>query len=50
MSDTQIRKYLIFAKKNNVKKNEAVKRLVTVHKLSTEEYKRAIIIAGDIYG
>ena len=50
MTEKEIRKYLLFNKKNKVQKAEAVKRLVTVHKLSIEEYRKAVLIADEVYG
>ncbi|MEI7751589.1 MAG: hypothetical protein WCJ71_05795 [Candidatus Omnitrophota bacterium] len=50
MTDNEIRKYLLFTKKNGVPKNDALRRLATVHKLNIEEYKQAVVIAKTVYG
>lgn len=50
MSDKEIRKYLMFSKKNRIPKNEAVQRVTKIHQLSVEDYKRALLVATEVYG
>lgn len=50
MSDNEIRKYLVFTRKNKINKNDALRRLAVVHKLNITEYKSAVAIADQVYG
>jgi hypothetical protein len=50
MSDIAMRKYLMFCRKNMVKKTEALVRMAKVHGLNHTEYKKACAVADQVYG
>lgn len=50
MSEKEIRKYLVFSKKSKISKNEALHRLVRVHKLTPDKHAVATAVAEKVYG